>query len=326
MIRFQIGRLVSYQAVGGGVRLVKTVTGKLLEEVEDFIRPLVRNLVRIRTALDEDFPLLSHLFRVLLAHGAPQQVRRTETVTGQKVRRLLHLFLVDENAVGFLADVLHQRMEVLHFRLPFLTVDEVRDEVHGARAIEGEKRDDVLDSLHPEVPAEVGHASGFQLEHGGRRAPAQQFKGLFVIERDVLDFEIRCVPVDELHGIVDHGQRFQTEEVHFEHPQFRERAHGELSDGFAFVTAGERHVFRQVAGADDHTRRVNTGAAREAFQLHGGFVKLRHGPVGLDGGFHVRIFFLRVGQRDVELLRNHLRHAVYIAVTHPQHTAHIANH
>ena len=97
----------------------------------------------------------------------------------------------------------------------------------------------MVDGVHPEVPAQVGHATGFQLEHRDRRAPAQQLETGLVIERDLRNIKVWSVPVDQLHRIVDHRQGLQPEEVHLQHSQFRQGTHGELGHHFIRIAPGE---------------------------------------------------------------------------------------
>ena len=77
VVRLQIGGLVTNQAVGRAVTLVESITGKLLQEIEDRVRFLFRNLVRPRATCDEIGPFLCHLFAIFFAHGPPEQIGLT---------------------------------------------------------------------------------------------------------------------------------------------------------------------------------------------------------------------------------------------------------
>ena len=111
------------------------------------------------------------------------------------------------------------------------------------------------------------HAAGFQLEHGDRHAPAEQFVGRPVVERDQPDVEVRRVPADQPHRIVDDGERLQPEEVHLEHAQLGQRTHGVLGDDFVLIAAGQRDVDVEIVRADDDARGVHAGAAGQAFEF-----------------------------------------------------------
>ena len=71
---FEIGRLVADDPVGRTVTLVEAVAGEFLEQIENRIGLLLRDVVRASAALDEVFALVSHLFLVLLAHRPAEKV------------------------------------------------------------------------------------------------------------------------------------------------------------------------------------------------------------------------------------------------------------
>ena len=90
-----------------------------------------------------------------------------------------------------------------------------------------------------ELPAGIGHAAGFHLEHGDVLAALHQLEGRPVIERDMLEIELRH-PLGErrLTASWMTRERLQAEEVHLEHAHFRERAHGVLRDDFLLRCRG----------------------------------------------------------------------------------------
>ena len=101
-------------------------------------------------------------------------------------------------------------------------------------------------------------------------AAIEQIEGLLVIERDRCDVEIGRVLVDQLHGVVDDGERLQPEEIHLQHPEIRQRLPWRTATTMPpSLRARERDVFRKIAIADDDARRVDAGAAREPFELRG---------------------------------------------------------
>ena len=74
---------------------------------------------------------------------------------------------------------------------------------------------------------------------------------------------------DQRHRVLDHCQRFQAQEIHLEQAEIVQRPHRILADDFvSFGVAAERHVFGQIAIADDDAGRVHAGVARKSFQ-HG---------------------------------------------------------
>ena len=87
------------------MRLVEAVAGELLHQVEDLLDLLLREAAAER-ALDEALALRGHLLELLLAHGAAQDVGFAQRVAGEAIGDLHHLFLVDDDAVGFFENLL----------------------------------------------------------------------------------------------------------------------------------------------------------------------------------------------------------------------------
>ena len=111
IIRLHVGGLIGDQRVSGGVALVETVFGEALEQVE--YRVGLRALdAALDAAFDETVALRLHLLADLLAHGAPQQVGLAERIAGEHLRRLHHLFLIDDDAEGLAQDRLKLGMDV----------------------------------------------------------------------------------------------------------------------------------------------------------------------------------------------------------------------
>src|SRR3546814_18250720 len=66
----------------------------------------------LATPFDEGVALRVHLRLDLLAHRAAQQVGAAEAIAGEDLRRLHHLFLIDEDAIGFGHYAFEQRMRI----------------------------------------------------------------------------------------------------------------------------------------------------------------------------------------------------------------------
>src|SRR3546814_7187142 len=77
---------------------------ELVDQIEQFVGLVRGDIVGFGTAFDKDRALRVHLGLDLLAHRAAQQIGATERITRQDLRGLHHLFLIDEDAVGFLED------------------------------------------------------------------------------------------------------------------------------------------------------------------------------------------------------------------------------
>ena len=106
VVCLHVGGPVRDVAVAGGVGFVEAVSGEHLDFVEDGAREFLADVVRFLTALDETGAFLRHLLLVLFSHGAAEQVGLAEGVSGEEFGGVLHLLLVDHDAVGVAANSL----------------------------------------------------------------------------------------------------------------------------------------------------------------------------------------------------------------------------
>jgi hypothetical protein len=119
MMRLEVGGLVGDERISCRMRLVEAVAGELLHEVEERGRLRAADAVAL-CARDEDVAVLRHLFLVLLAHRAAQEIRLAERVAADHLRDLHHLFLVHHHAVGRPEDRLEPRVGVVEALAPRL--------------------------------------------------------------------------------------------------------------------------------------------------------------------------------------------------------------
>ena len=191
IVRLHIGGLIRDQRVGRGVALVEAVIGKALEQFEDRL-----GLAAIDVALDaaghEAAALLLHLAADFLAHRATQQVGFAERIAREHLRRLHHLFLIDDDAEGLAQDRLQLGMDVVGLLHAMLARAVGRDIRHRARPVERDQRDDVLEAVRPHVEQGAPHALTFQLEDAHRFGARQHGVGFFVVERDRRQDRCRC--------------------------------------------------------------------------------------------------------------------------------------
>ncbi len=172
----EVRSLVRKHSVRGRMRLVESVTGKLLHQVENACCCLLRNAA-FRRPGHEYLALFRHFLRLLLTHCASQQVSTAQRVSGEHLRDLHHLFLVQNDAVGFL----QRRLEVGMQVVDIILVDcmPVRDEVidharlQRARPEQRDKCDEVIEAIRSHALYEVAHTAGFELKHCGRLRTAQ---------------------------------------------------------------------------------------------------------------------------------------------------------
>ncbi len=135
--------------------------------------------------MQEDLALLGHLGGILFSHGAAEQVGATERVAADDVRDLHDLLLVDHDAEGLFEERFEFGEGVLDCAAAPLALDEVVDHGHGAGAVEGVERGEVLDGVGLVAAEDVAHAAGFELEDaGGEGAVEDLFEGGLVVEVD----------------------------------------------------------------------------------------------------------------------------------------------
>ena len=107
--------MIGQHRIGGGMALVKPVTGKGNQNFKNTVGVFFLKIVLYRAFDKPRFLLLHNLF-FLLSHCAPQQVRLTEAVAADTLRNLHNLFLIDDNAVGFRQYIFEAGVGILNFR------------------------------------------------------------------------------------------------------------------------------------------------------------------------------------------------------------------
>ena len=311
IVGLQVGGAVREDGVGGGVRLVEAVLGELLQGGEDLLGLLLVDVVGGLGALDEDRALLLHLLADLLAHRAAEHVGAAEGVAGDDAGGFHHLFLVDQDAVGLLGDLLEERVRVFDEAGVVLALDVVRDELHRARTVERDERDDLVDLGDVELAAERLHAAGFELEHADGLRLIEEGEGLGVVEADFLDVEVGQLAVlaDEILGVVDDRERLEAQEVHLQEAELLDGILGILGRQVAFLHRHRDDVGERAVG-DDHAARVLAGVAHHALDDAAGLDDA--GGLGVDADLFAELVGLleRVLERDVDVVGDELGEAV----------------
>ena len=190
------------------MRLVEAVLGELLQGGEDLFGLLLVDVVGRLGAFDEDGALLLHLLADLLTHRAAKHVGATKGVAGDDAGGFHDLFLIDQDTVGLLGDLLEERVRVFDEGGVVLALDVVADELHRTRTVERDERDNLVDGGDAELATERLHAARFQLEHADGLGLVEECEGLGVVEAELLDVEVRLAAMlaHELLGVVDDGE------------------------------------------------------------------------------------------------------------------------
>jgi hypothetical protein len=186
VVRLQPRGLVADHGIGGGVGLVEAVVGELVEEVPDLQRLGLIDAVLGR-ALQELGPFGIHRLLDLLAHGAAQQVGAAKRIARHLLRDLHHLFLVDDDALRLVEDVIDGGVQVVPLAQPVLHLAVFRDVLHRAGPVERDERHDILDAGGLHLHQRRHHARAFHLEHRDGLGRRIDLVGRRIVERDGVD-------------------------------------------------------------------------------------------------------------------------------------------
>ncbi|KPQ09879.1 MAG: hypothetical protein HLUCCA09_02175 [Rhodobacteraceae bacterium HLUCCA09] len=324
--------------------LVEAVIGELVEKVPHLLRLGLVDALLLR-ALQELGALGVHRRLDLLAHGPAQEVGAAERIARHLLRDLHHLFLVDDDALRLVEDVVDQRVDALALPEPVLDLAILGNVLHRARAVERHEGDDVLDAGRLHAAQRVHHARRFHLEHRDRPGRGVEAVGRLVVERDLADIvlgagvgrvdlgavgaDVQRAPlaVDQVERVLHHGQRLESEEVELYQPRLLDPFHVELGRRHLRPRVlVERHQRVERAVADHHARGVGRGVAQQPLDL------LAVGEQAVDRLVLRLLAQARlVGQRLLDrdgldpLDRDQLGQAVDLTVGQLQHPAHVAH-
>ena len=251
---------------------VETVSREFLNEIEQPLGRLLPHLAPCR-ALDKLVALGRHFFGLFLAHRSPEDVGLPQGEPGDLMGDCHDLFLVDDDAVGFFEDGLKFGNVIRDAALAVFALDEVGNQVHRTRPVEGHNRDDILESVGAQVDDELAHPAALQLEERRGSPRADEFVGRRIVQGDRRDREaLRVGPparIDHLDGAIDDGQRLQAQEVELHEADLLDLAHGELGDRFAVDSPVQRDVFGERFLGNHDAGRVGRRVARKSFERFG---------------------------------------------------------
>ena len=328
VMRLHVGGVVRHQRVGRGVALVEAVIGELRQQFEDGVGLAFRHVV-LHGAGDEDRALLFHLRADLLAHRAAQQVGVAERIAGHHLGDLHHLFLVDDDAEGFLQDRLEHRMQIFRLLVAMLARAIGRDVRHRTRAIQRHQRDDVLETVGPHVDQRPPHALAFHLEHADHVAARQHLVARGIVERQGREIDLDVALLQQFHGDIEHGQRLQAEEVEFDEAGGLDPFHVELGHRHVgFRIAVERHQFAERPVRYHDAGGVGRGVPGQSLEPLRNVEGARHHRILVAKRLQLRLAGDggRQRHRRRRILRHQLCQLIDLAIGHLQHAADVAQH
>ena len=328
IVRLHVGGLVGHQRVGRGMALVEAVFGEAFEQVENRVRLIARDAVPHR-AFDKDRALLLHLFSDFLAHRAAKKIGLAQCEAGKQLRRLHHLFLVDDDAEGFLQDGLEFWMDVIRLFDAVLAQTISRDIRHRAGPIKCHQRDDVLEPVRTHVEQRPPHALTFQLEDADRFRARQKFVGFPVVERNGRQIERDATRFQKIDRLAQNRERLQAEEVEFDQTRLLHPFHVELGHRhIGFRIAIKRYELGERPVANHNASGVGRGVARQAFELDRDVESAPHHRLGIARRLQLWLVLDRARERDRigRILRHEFAELIDLAVRHLQHAPDIAQH
>ncbi len=276
-------------------------------------------------AVEEGLPLLLDLLDLLLAHGPAHHVGLTQGVARQVLEDADDLLLVDDAAVGARQDGHQGGVLVGHLGRILGAGQEFGDGVHGAGAVQGDHRADVLNVLGLQAHTHTSHAGRLQLEHAGGLALGQHGHGGRVVLRNGIEGEARLPLLDHPGRVVQYGEVAQAQKVHLQQTQLLQGGHDVLGDGLA-VVGGQGDVVHHRPAGDDHPGGVGGGVPGHPLDGHGGVDELFGVGVLVVGVLQLLGQPQGVLQGDVQRPRtagDQLGQGVHLAVGHAQHPAHV---
>ena len=215
-----------------------------------------------------------------------------------------------------------------------------RDLVHGARAVQRDERDEVVELRRLDLPQGALHALGLELEHADRVAGGHHLVGLLVVEREPRHVgPLAGRALDDVQRVLDDVEVAQAEEVHLQQAELLDRLHRELRDELVVALPVAVAVARARVGelerddvrerlARDHDRRgVDRGVADDPLEAARDVDDLLRRAVRVVGAAQ-RLARLEavVERRRAALLRvrDELREAVADAVVVAEHAGGVA--
>ena len=280
----------------------------------------------LRVSVHEGLALPFHDMHFFLGHRTAENIRAAVGITGQRADDLHDLLLVDNASVGGLEDRFLLRTFIVHEVRIIFSLDIIRDKIHRTRPVKRNAGDDVLQRLRLQLLHKALHAGRLELEDALALTLADHLHDLRIVIIDGGEIDLLAGPLlSHLHGILDHRQRAQAQEVHLQQTELFELRHVVLRCHGSIYGRLQRHKFINRLGGDDDAGRVHGGVAWQSLQLHGHVDQVMHFLIFLISLFQLTVLFQSPFDGDVQLIRDHLRYLVAEGIRQIQRTAHIAD-
>ena len=197
-----------------------------------------------------------------------------------------------------------------------LTVNKILDHsrLEWARPEQCDQRNDILETVRPEVLNQFLHAAAFQLEYGRRFSALQQVVNRTVIEWYLINIHRRLditSLVNHRHCPINDGQRPKAQEVEFDETRVLNIVLVILCDKtLPLCIAKEGREISQFRRSNYHTARMLTGVSGKSLKLDGHVPNFLSCAVLLQQVRQLIFLFNRLFERHPHFKRNQLGHLV----------------
>ena len=110
------------------------------------------------------------------------------------------------------------------------------------------------------------HPRALDLEDPVGLSRSDIIQHILIVIIDLVDVQIRHTFLCHFHGILDHGQRTESEEIHFQKSQLFQCRHRKLGCDRTVGCAGKRYIFIHRLLTDDNAGRMHRAVARQSLQ------------------------------------------------------------
>ena len=267
IVCLEIGSLIGYPRIAGGVRLVEGVGCKLLPVAPDFLEHS-RIVAVLLSLLDELRLHRIYDSLLLLTHRLTEGIRLASGEACQLAGKEHHLLLIHRDAVGILEIFLHAGDIIGDGLLAVLAGDEVGDVIHRSRTVEGVHGDEVLENRRLQLTEILLHTRRLELEGSDGLAALVELIGKLIIDRDGIEiYDIARGLLDNLARLLHLGEGLQTQEVHLDESGGLD--HVTVVLGYCRLQSREirviggryRHPVADRVAADDESAGMDTRAA-----------------------------------------------------------------